>query len=478
MSIENSSFDKKINSISNWLLILGALSFALLYFTLSFYTRPANEDVVFLSIIKNKNILEMLKWLYLTWTGRWASMFYFLSILFSTSDFQSIHYFIFTYYSVTFFILLYAINFLIRYSLSKFSNHLIDFKTSIAFSILFIAGFYFSTFQNIEVWWWIFASVDTLQGIVFLLLGTALLLNENKNKFHYFLICFCFIYIGGCYEIYALIVGTLFFILFLFLKKLKQFSSFKNGKLFKGFAIAIISLGISIIISFSAPGNFNRRTSYINSNSEEIKNEKLNTEITLTANDLFQKKQMIALSIASLWLLLGMGIKKNNEQIGNKKQLKKIILIFALPLLISVLITYLFQILILKDYQIPIRGWTFTSFSLFTFCCVLFFIIGYSINFSNSIFKNIFKIVLPFATFAILFFYFLREYQLTHIYAKEYDKLIATLIEAKNDTEKKTIFVNALPNAGMLMPFEIGTEYIDEPIKNILDLDYEIKLKE
>ena len=70
----------------------------------------------------------------------------------------------------------------------------------------------------------------------------------------------------------------------------------------------------------------------------------------------------------------------------------------------------------------------------------------------------------------------IRQYNYTNFYAKAYDKLITHLIDAKSDKKVKTLFVKELPPSGMLIPLDIGDDYIKIPLKKILGLNYEIQV--
>jgi len=477
----NNPLNKKVEFVSNKLIYLSAAVFILFYLVLSFYNRPTNEDVNFISIVKGKSLFEFLSWFYSTWCGRWASSSYYYFILSATSVYQHIHYFYFIYYIITICLLIYALNTIIKIGVNKLFHTTIDSKTSIAYSVLFIAGFYFSTFQNIEVWWWIFATVDHLQGIIILLLAIALLLKQKKSNWHYLLICTCFIYLGGSYEVNAMIIGALFLIAFILLlrKKIIWFSDFGKQYFFKRFIVTFILFFISFLISISSPGNIKRGKTYVRDHLLITTQSYANTDFPITANEFAQKKYAVALGLASLWLLLGMKLKHSSSTTQNKKRMRKIVLFATVPLLLSILITYLFQIFFLNYYSIPLRGWTFTCFTLFALFCLVFLIIGNQIHFSNTIIKSTIAIILPLVVSVFLLSYLYRQYSTTSVYGREYDKLITQLIEAKNNpphAEIKVLTVAPLPDSGMFLPLEIGTPYIDDALKEILEFNFEIEI--
>jgi hypothetical protein len=53
-----------------------------------------------------------------------------------------------------------------------------------------------------------------------------------------------------------------------------------------------------------------------------------------------------------------------------------------------------------------------------------------------------------------------------------------SLIEAKKDVGRKTLLVDKLPESGMLMHLDIGDKYTDMQLKELLEIDYEIIVRE
>jgi hypothetical protein len=196
---------KTINTVSAYLLGFSAIAFLLFYFILSFYNRAASDDIVFAATVKNEGLALAVTNIYNLWSGRWASWTYLFAILSATDNFQNLHYFLFIYHSITLVILIYSVSTILKFSIKKIFDSEIQLVKLFVFTILFISGFYYSTFNHIEVWWWISASVYYLQGIFFLLFGIALLLNENKKIFHYVIIGLSFLYVGASFELYIFI---------------------------------------------------------------------------------------------------------------------------------------------------------------------------------------------------------------------------------------------------------------------------------
>ena len=321
--------------------------------------------MIFFGAAKGKNIIEFVCEIYTTWSGRWMGLSYFFIMIAGGNTFQNTHYYIFIYYCLTFLIFSYSVHTIIHIGITKLFDTSLPKKTTYIYSILFIASFYFFTFQHIEAWWWVCASFWYLQGIVFFLLGIALLLQEKKNILHYIFISLCFIYVGGSFEVYILIIFTLFISVifyFLFIKQ-EELSSLKNNYFFKGFIIAFLSFCVSAAICFASPGNKNRQLYSIDTTTTFF----ADFETSFT-----QLKYLLAIGISALWIILGVQLNTHAHKPENTTRIKKALTIAALPLLLSIIITFAFQILILSETPIPARGWTFTSLTLSFFAAFYF----------------------------------------------------------------------------------------------------------
>jgi len=467
--------NKKFSSVSNLILMLAALSFFLFYLVLSYYNRPASDDILFIDLFRQKGPVEFVKYIYNNWSGRWAPAIYFSFLLNLSHSFQGIHIYMFLYYCLTLVLFIYSANSILRFVAKTIFKSSVHLFTSLTFSILFMAGFYFFTFQHIEAWWWFCASFAYLQGVVFLLFGTVLILKENKNLLHFILIALSFM--ASCSEIFALIVLSFFVCLFFYkLRVSGGFSVLKNNSFFKACVIAFISLFFSAVICFIAPGNLNRLNKEIPPANNSVSTAK-NTNNLLIKNILSQKKYPVAIAISSLFLLLGMKLKINAKEVLELWRLKKLLIFTGALLFISIAVAFSFQFFILK-HPLPLRTWTFTGFCLATFCCAAFIVIGYYLKSETFFSIYIVKLLIPGFVFAALTYNLYKQYNYTSEYARAYDGLIVLLQEKKKSGNKDTLFVNKLPDSGMLVNLNIEDKNISAGLKNILELDYEIEVRE
>ncbi len=426
--------------------------------------------------IKGKNLFQYVYSLYTNWSGRWTSWAYFYTVVAPAADFQMISIYTFIYYCFTLFIFIYAVNKIIRTGLYRLFNTHINTKTTLTYSVLFIASFYFFTFQNIEAWWYIIASFVYLQGIVFLIFGASIMIQENKKLWHYFLISTSFIYVGSCFEIYPLIIDSLFgvCIIYFFAKNKNNLSSIKNHWFFKGFITAFLSLTASAATIFLASSNLDRRAYFKENYIEFYHPTNLNTVLTMLA----ERKYAVAIVLSAIWLLLGIQVKSNTITKVSKERIKKIFLLSVTALFFSILILYLFQKLFTYGIMPPARSWTFTSFALAFFMCFSFFIIGYFTSLPKTYLQNAFKIFIPASILLLLSLNLYRQYNYVSIYSKKYDHLIATLLKEKKNGRTEPFYMEPLPDSGMLMQLDMNDESSNPTFfKMILGLDYEIVVK-
>lgn len=465
---------KPIANLSNLFIILSAIGFLVLCFILSFHQRPPSDDIGFINMAQQKSVWENLRTTYSIWSGRWTSISYYFFLVSLPDSFFQVQYVFFFYYATTLLLLIYAVNAIIRFGILYYFDVKLTTASSLTYSVLFGACFHFFTFEAIEAWWWPAASFSYLLGIVLMLVGTALIICNKNRWIELLFIALCFAYVGGCFEIYALVVTSLFvLILFYYLKK-KEGSEILKKKYGLAFLIAFSCLSISMIICIAAPGNYARIV--ILDHMKGPQPHTINQLLSGFSDYMLQKKYILAFLLAMLWMLLGIKLREKSRKEITGKQVTKLLLIGAIPIVLSILICCLFQIFALKFIPVPAKGWTFTSFGISAFFCLLFLIGGYKVRFS-ALNSSVLKLVIPFCTAALLFASAYSQYKYASTYAKAYDQLLDQLLTAKKDNFKGTLLVFPLPDPGMLTTLFIGKKYVNEPLKEILDLDFEIELK-
>lgn len=135
-------------------------------------------------------------------------------------------------------------------------------------------------------------------------------------------------------------------------------------------SIAFSCLSISMIICIVAPGNYERIVIL-----DQMKGPQPHTISQLLSgfsDYMLQKKYILAFLLAMLWMPLGIILREKSRKEITRKQVTKLLLISAIPIVLSILICCLFQIFALKFIPVPAKGWTFTSVSIQRFSVCFF----------------------------------------------------------------------------------------------------------
>lgn len=472
----SNSNNDRLNVFSHFVLSCCALVFLLFYLLLSYRNRAASDDIYSILQFQELGATDLLSHYYNSWSGRWPTILYFSALMHFSDPFIGFHTYIFIYYIISMVILFFSVKYILNEIFRKSFNVLPDLTV---YSFLFIAGIYFFSFQATEAWWWICSSFVYLQGIIALLAGIALLLKENKRWHHFILITLCFAYAGGSSEIYILVIVFITLFTFLFFKYFHKdrLKYFFNGPHFKSALLATVVFIISATVCLSAPGNRNRMHTDFKSDEKPVTPLIKADSDPIQIAESFSKKYPFALAICSLTFLLGSKLKRLNPHADLFSHPAKNVFIAFIPFLISVVVTWIFQKLILKEAQLPLRAWTFSSFLLTFFFCYLFFVIGFrSSEKANRI--RVFSALIPSIVLIILLLNLTNQYKITSVYTAQYDQLIDQLETKKQRGEKDTLFVKPLPDPGMLVALYPQDKNISEGLESIMDLPFKISKTE
>jgi len=469
------SWPNQLILVSHRLLAILALLFIVFYLMQGYYIRPAYDDLYFISLVQQNGFWGSMHEMYFHWSGRWTGFaMYFLSLKLA-NGFNGFHSVAFVYYVATMAVFVYSIFGIIK-PLFIYLKVELDRALILIYSILFIACFYFFTFQNIEVWGWVCGNVFYLQSLALLSAGTALIMKKKRKIIHDFLLSISFVFVGGNNEIASLITGLLLvavIVCFGYQSKFKILG-FKNSPTFKGLLIALFSLCISSVISFSAPGNIERRGEH---QTPTHVNQDSSSSILMT-NVILQKKTYVAIGLAALFLILGRRLRRERKIKIDKRIFRKSILIFGVFIFLSLLVLYLFKLLLI-DAVLPLRAYTFTSLILAVFFCLIFLYIGYLIVCNYHVLVIIIELVLPFAVVVLLTTHTYKQYGLASNYAKTYDNTINTIKEGVLKERKEVLYLNRISDAGTLLTIDLrDTNLTMEPLKSILGVKFGIEIIE
>jgi hypothetical protein len=457
--------------LNNLFLLLTAIGFLALFVILGFNNRLASDDLYLLAMIKKEGLWGCFKGVYMGWSGRWTRTAYLFFIITLTDNYQHIHYLLFAYHLITLLVFVVSIQVIIRFLLRELFQVEVTKKNAFLFTLLFIASFYFFTFDIIESWWWICSSFAYLQGVCFLLAGTALLLKQKQNLFHYCGIAFCFLYVGGCFEIYAVIALGLFAGFVVYGKRTGKWKEWGTKGYLNSFFIALTCLLISALICFIAPGNYQRRA--IIEDAQVLPLSLVAGYTNLIIRFLLQKQHAVAILISSLWIVMGMRLRENTSYQLRSKTAKNVLLISGSVMIGSVLVNIIFKMLLLKNALMPARAFTFTSLSITVFMCLLFLLAGYYFFHKVKRFA-VFMQFIACCSMVIMFAYTYKHYHSTSKYAQQHDELINTLLLAKTQAEHEVV-VHELPDPGMLLPLNVEKQCWT--LQEILELPYKIRVE-
>ncbi len=471
----HSPLSNQLRLVSHQLLAMVALLFIVFYLMQGYYIRPAYDDLYFSSLVQQKGFLGSMHEMYFHWSGRWTGFALYFLFLKLANGFTSFHLVAFVYYVATMAVFVFSVFNIIK-NIFIYLKVELDRALILIYSILFIASFYFFTFQNIEVWGWVCGNVFYLQSLILLSAGIALIRNNKRKLIHNFLLIISFVFVGGNNEIASLITGLLLVTVIVWLGYQSKFKIpvLKNIPIFKGLLIALFSLCISSAISFSAPGNIERRGEH--QTSTQV-NQDSSSSILMT-NVVLQKKTYVAIGLAALFLILGRQLQRLRSIKIDKRIIRKSILICGVLIFLSLLVLYLFSFLLI-DAVLPLRAYTFTSLILAVFFCLIFLYVGYTIVLTYQVLAIIIEVVLPFAVVVLLTTHTYKQYGLTSNYAITYDKTIKTIKEEVLNQRKEKLRLNRLPDAGTLLTIDLkDTDLTMKPLEAILGVKFGIEIIE
>jgi hypothetical protein len=292
-----------------------------------------------------------------------------------------------------------------------------------------------------------------------------------KNEFNSLLkiiASLAFIYIGGAFESYAVIV---LLILIGYLIYELQKKTERNRKRITLLLFSIFFLIASFSIAFSGHGWRNRH-------------DILGTP-SITSALFITSKAFIKLFIRFLppkihWLILfflvwmGIGSQLKGSLIPFKNFFLKLALIF----LVSNFILLFPSCYLLRETP-PFRVWTLNCFLVSVFIALSGLQLGNVLKVHQRKFLIISSTALA-ILFLLLVKIFFEQKKITALYAAAYDNRMQILIQSKTDSPQKEISLEPLPPSGMLYSAEISTDTNDfhnRHLKNYLQLNITPKKK-
>jgi Family of unknown function (DUF6056) len=245
---------KKISGTNNEIFIIGILAIMVLPFLiLSYYNQPTPEDFYYEELTKKIGFIDSQRVFYKFWGGRYL---YYALVSVNPLLFRSI-----TGYNISSFILTISYFTVLYLFISELTKNYLTVKQRLLFSLSIIFLFLYSLPSVAQGFYWLGSEINYRIPLILIFLFFISYIRSNetsrsKRKFFYSVVC-CLLAAGiaGFNEITA----SIFFvsIILLLLRDI-----FVNKKINRLLVIVTLITAISIYISFSAPGNFNRLKEY------------------------------------------------------------------------------------------------------------------------------------------------------------------------------------------------------------------------
>jgi hypothetical protein len=452
-------------------LFLLCLSFLAFYFLLAYHTRFSEEDFDLLISFRGNGWLETIKYYYFNWSCRWASLSYFYLWFGHVRSYEGLRYMILFYSGFSISALIYLVFRLLRAGVEFGVPVIFSALSGLTISILFCATLFFFMFQTSEVFFWVIASLDQLQPIIFCCLFAFMVIKEKHWSLDYFFILLSGFYIGGASELFALLLFSLilFFLLFKFSRnwRLDFLKTIQGKKILLGF----LALSLSLAFSLTAPGTAKRKA-YENLHAEKIMNQGMS--ISATNPDAMSWKKMLTQRKNSMTLVLVFTLLMSiSLQAGEKKHIpqefrpaKNVLLLLGLICLYAFAVFTIGFHLVFPGGAGPERGWA--PFNFIALACI--FIWGCSlVPMLKLQEKSQAFVATGFALLSIVLLntYIIRQYPIIKNYAEFYDSAIRLFEHStRQDTgggPQKGPSLGPLnwPEPGMLVPNKIREDQFE-----------------
>ena len=377
-----------------------ALLFTVIFFSVSYFNRLAEDDFLFLETVKQKGIWQATLAHYYSWNTRWIAIAW-LNVWYWFIN-KGVPVFIFNWLTLFFMISCF-------YVLLKRINIKLSKNQKFLYSILFCIYFFFSTFNIPDAWYWINSTTMYLWNIGFLCLATSIVLKREKlTTLDYFMLCFCGIYIGGASEPLVITVIFITSLILVFNNKLKAFQISKNALVLFSFSILL-----SFLIAFNGAGHVARsnalpHTSFITSSHKSF-------YYSLKILAWHFPKHIIPFILFSMpFFYLGyINADEKKEFKIWSLYAKGFIAIFILSYINTLPVVYL-----MGDYG-PSRAWTSIAFFICIITGFLFYRTGEFIK-SKYLNEKLFELT-GIISFCFLLGSGIYNLQIANNYAKDYD---------------------------------------------------------
>lgn len=316
---------KKLFQVEN--IIAGIILFSFLFYLfIAFNNTPAHDDYLFIELLSKYGLFGSIKYWYYSWQGR-VSAYFFTNLTLMAERFTN-GLFIYVLLVLTLFIA--AIYMLMKIAF-KNANIGISKRHLFLFSAYFFVFFQEMVYDK-SILYWLAASASYYTGLVFFLVGIALLFSELNNLLKYFLLVPCFLITGTSVEnlgLSALIILIVLCFVAFFLKKENFLSNYKIGIL-----LSMVACFFGVAVMLLCPGLKHRTTGFVQPGIISA------VKIALNSSYHFYKFMLLPelgklILYAAPFLYFGNVIQERNKQFETKKmkQVLQIVLLFVVCLI-------------------------------------------------------------------------------------------------------------------------------------------------
>jgi hypothetical protein len=420
-----------------WIAAITAFSFLLM---VELFNRLALDDLLFANLLKDKSIWNLIKEMYIGWSGR------FMVFLFTGIQMKS--YLLFN-SMFPFSIVIYSVNIVL---VSKALINFFKMPTlkSILFSIILFQLYVYTMF-DISSYFWLCTKIYTLLMSLSLFVLSDLICSKKESVLNFVILFLSFALLGCSYEIYAPIIILLIGLVLLFKFYSVQFSIkmlvSKNRKLIFSFFVGTLFFVIMLI----APGNWVRLSLYstdVNLNLGQFFSITIVNSIHIIKL-LFFKLHYFLFTIVILLVLINQKSPKINTTATKKSVLKGILYYYFIAIGLCLLSIGLNTFAIGKHMEM--RAFNHINLLLFLFIAFSLFEISRKYCFEKGI-SYLFPITL-------LIIIVLNTYNLF----SNYSELDAY---AKSEKERQE-YLEKLNKGGNKAPIKLKELY--EPIYHSID---------
>ena len=460
---------KREDVIQNLLYGILLSAFLLLYFILSINSRLAADDFYFL-----KNF-EMLGWWqsviesWQSWVTRWASVLLldlFFVIFRLTGGFLFIH-------IISLLMLCFAlhqlsssaIDFFLRHKISKSKGlmRLADLPQHSRFTVSFVISFFLLTPGTGEIFFWITSSSMYLWGFIALCLLLSEILNEDHSVSTYLVCIPAALFIGGAAEAVSLPAAIILTVLVFFQARKKYFSV--------STILSLVLLATSIGFSYAGAGRALRLSALPDLGFADSLLV-VGKSLALIEIEFVKEKIFWIILFFISWMGFADRIKLNvNFRAG-----------FILRLLLAYVVLCIVLVApasILLGEVPPARARILIAFLNCSMICISGILAGAWLQRSRAIVVVSSAAVI--GVIAMIGKTALEQKEIAGQYAQAVDARLQFLTTLVQPDDSSTIFLEPLPQNGMLMSSEISTDTADfrnEHLEKFLGLKASLRIYE